>query len=165
MTDVQPLEMKIVVAPPPNFAAVKLVFPECVKPGVMFCYGDTIYNPSGVYVQPHLLAHEAIHSARQTVNYWQAADGREFPNWSPEEWWDRYLKEPQFRFSEELFAHVAEYRYLRDSTKSRATRREYLRVVAERLASPLYGSTVSMPEAMREIEHRLIDFDKRGGKP
>lgn len=130
--------MHIVVATPPNFEAIRAVFPEAAKPGVMFCWGDTIFSPSGDYIPAQLIAHEEVHQDQQVFI-------------GPEMWWASYLADPAFRFNQELPAHVAEYHEFVKYFKNRQMRRDYLRGVAERLSSPLYGSMVTFQEALDRI--------------
>ena len=50
--------MNIVNGRPPNFAKIAAAFELRRWPGAIFCYGDTIYNPSGAEITPALLAAE-----------------------------------------------------------------------------------------------------------
>lgn len=120
---------------PPLYDEIAAAFNLRRGSGVIFSFGARVYAPDGGTVPPEIMAHEAVHGARQ---------GRE-----PLEWWRRYIAEPRFRLAEEVPAHQAEYRYLLEHG-NRARRRAALRHVAERLASPLYGRIVgrSAAEAM-----------------
>src|SRR4051812_39011441 len=100
--------MEIVVARPPNFDAIVEVFPFAQNAGVIFTYGQTIYNPSAVSISPALKCHESVHAQRQGSNEEEIRA-----------WWERYLKEPMFRLEEELLAHRAEYRSFKGWTKDR----------------------------------------------
>lgn len=131
------LRMKMVKAYPPNFAKIREAFPTASRMhGVIFCYGDTVYNPGGVTLYEPILAHEAVHSRQQ---------GK-----SPEAWWDRYIAEPKFRFDQELEAHREEYQVAGRSL-TRNQRRQLLRGLAHRLSGPLYGKMVTKDEASRLI--------------
>lgn len=146
--------MNIVARKPPNFAQVSAAFPNASDYGVLFCFGDTIYNPSNVYIPPELIEHEAVHSARQLADYWKAKDGREWVGsaWTPDTWWKRYIEEPEFRFSEELFAHRAEMRaFVDEHGKKKIQCKRYLDLVAGRLSGPLYGSMTSIANAKKLI--------------
>lgn len=127
--------MKIVNAPPPNFAAIVAVFPRARRPGVVFTFGDTIYAPGrDADLSPWIVAHEAAHALRQGP--------------SPEVWWGRYLADPKFRFDEEVYAHRVEWRtWINMGPRSRHDRRGMMRVVAGRLSGPLYGELVSFSSA------------------
>lgn len=101
---------------------------------IIFAWGDTIYNPENTAIPPQLLAHEGVHGQRQ--------------GGAVEAWWRRYIEDPQFRFDEELPAHVEECRALLARCYNRKERRSCLAIVAKRFAAPLYG-VVSFKEARR----------------
>lgn len=130
--------MKIVKALPPNFQAIKAVFPMAIKPTVIFAYGDIIYNPSGKAIPPEIIAHEEVHGKRQL-------------EMGVELWWERYLTDKQFRYDEELLAHREEYKQHCKLYTSRAHRRSGLILIARRLCSPLYGSVVNMEKAKLDL--------------
>lgn len=130
--------MRIAISNPPNLAEVVARFPHVAKEkAVLFCYGDTIYNPSGVQIHPSILVHEQVHSVRQAGE--------------PERWWARYLEDDRFRLNEELPAHIAEYWWWKERTKNRDKLAPHLALISGRLASPLYGNMISLSDAMRAI--------------
>ena len=106
----------------------------------LFAYGDKIYNPGGINIPEWLIDHEKVH-AKQHEKFG-----------GPEAWWDRYLIDPEFRYHEELEAHQVEYRSFCLYNRDRNKRVRYLMLVARRLASPMYGSIVSLLEAKRRIK-------------
>ena len=113
--------MKIEIAKPPNFDDIVKVFPRATDPAVIFAYGDTIYNPSGGFVSPILIAHEEVHGVQQAHQ-------------TPEGWWANYLSSPQFRYAQELSAHAAELRaqYTRNRNEwFRALHRTAYRLIAD----------------------------------
>lgn len=125
---------------PPNFERIHAAFPEADKHGVLFAYGEAIYNPSGVILTPWLRAHEYRHCARQ----WQA---------DPEAWWEKYCTDDEFRYGEELIAHVEEYIVQAKATKDRNQRARLEMRTAARLVAPLYNYTPprSLNQAVRDI--------------
>jgi hypothetical protein len=137
--------MKIIRAYPPNFAQIARAFPAVKgRTGILYAYGQTIYNPSGIVVSPWLLAHEKVHSYRQ------CSPG------DPETWWDLYINNPAFRYDEELMAHRREYReYAKYHTP--ADTEKYLVFISQRLASRLYGSMTSEQEARDAITGACVD--------
>jgi hypothetical protein len=147
LIDLNCKEMNIVTAYPPNIAEIELVFPG-VKANlngakqIYFCYGNTIYNPSGRPLEKYIIAHEVLHSMQQ------ADTGVEM-------WWDRYLADPEFRFQQELEAHCVEYEQYRLENPGRAFRRRYIAILAERLSGPLYGRVVSKAQAMELIKEEV----------
>ena len=128
--------MRIVIDRPPNFARIAAVFDLRRYPGAIFCYGNTIFHPTGAPLSDALIAHESVHSMRQGND--------------PEAWWERYLADPAYRLAEEIPAHQAEWRTFCAGGYGRQERRRYLAVIAGRLASPLYGGIISASRA-REI--------------
>lgn len=126
--------MKIVEDYPPNIAMIEAALGPRRKPGTMFCYGETIYNPSGRPIPEPLIIHEGVHSARQ-----QEA--------GVDHWWARYVEDAPFRFDEETIAHMAEVRAFALQCRDRASRRIYARDAAKRLSGPLYGNIASFEDA------------------
>jgi hypothetical protein len=129
--------MKQIAGRPPNFEAILAAFPGAANPDVIFAYGDRVFVPSGRPLSPQLEAHEQVHLERQ------AGD--------PAAWWERYIADADFRFSEELLAHQAEYRAFDPDAMTRPQRRQCLAMLAERLSGPLYGGCVSFGEAKKLI--------------
>lgn len=129
---------------PPNFDQILASFPKAGEHGVLFAYGEHIYNPSGVHISQPLLAHEYKHCARQ----FQVG-----PNW----WWDQYLTDPEFRYTEELLAHVEEYRAELKTLKDRNLRAKVSMRTAARLVAPLYNYQPprTIKQAMRDLEALL----------
>jgi hypothetical protein len=128
---------------PPNFEAIRAVFPGACGEGVVFAYGNTIYNPSGLKLPPELVAHEIVHCERQLAM-------------GVEAWWDRYLVDGQFRFEEELLAHIAEFKSIMSkySYKKHAigrVRQKAIEHVAHKLAAPLYDRMVTVHQAITAI--------------
>lgn len=123
---------------PPNYAEICRVFPAARRPGVVFAYGDKIFVPSGIELSHDLKVHEAVHCIRQKEI------GVAF-------WWDKYLTDDRFRYHEELMAHRAEYRSMTRGNPNRNQRRAALKIVAQRLASPLYGGKGGWKKAADDI--------------
>ena len=132
--------MRIINQRPPNFGKIALAFPQAFGAGVIFAYWDTIYFPNGANcdLPEALLRHEQVHLQRQ-----QEMESAEL-------WWDRYIEDAEFRFNEELLAHVAEYEWHIENG-SRQQRRHALKEIAKRLSSPLYGRMVSRDQAETAI--------------
>lgn len=139
--------MKVIKAYPPNFVELTKVFPIKGRPGIIYAYGDRIYNPSGVNITPWIAAHEEVHCHRQkTLTYSDIQGG------GVEDWWDRYIVDTEFRFHEELLAHKAEWKKYREVMNILGKDGGYIDIVAKRLSSPLYGSLVSFERAKELIE-------------
>jgi hypothetical protein len=126
----------VVEAEPPNIEEIKKVFDVENRP-VLFAWNDRIYNPKGVHISEYLMAHEAVHLHRQYG--------------APRTWWDRYIRDPQFRLEEEIEAHRAEYNSYCEHHKDRNARAVFLHHLATRLSGPLYGDLVDIFTARRAI--------------
>lgn len=136
--------MSVIVARPPNFELILKAFPSADKPGVIFAYGDHIYNPTGGNIPPALLAHEEVHLLRQ-----HRPSG-------PNGWWLQYIDDAEFRYREELAAHVAEFRAQAPGI-DRNLRAKLLTSTAARLCAPLYNYQPprSLNQAIRDIRQEL----------
>jgi len=128
--------MMIVVANPPNIDAIDAVFHVKGKPGVIFTYGQTLYNPSGTHISEPLKAHELAHMGQQE---------------NPDSWWTRYLVDMEFRLDQELEAHKAEYRRYCELHADRNMRNSFLTGIAARLSGPLYGWLIKYSAARSAI--------------
>lgn len=138
---------------PPNIERISEVFPAVgyavaaagtsSQQGILFAYGEDIYNPAGIRISYALMRHEYRHCARQ----WQA---------NPEAWWEKYLTDDEFRYEEELIAHVDEYLAQAKNTKDRNARARLEMSTAARLVAPLYNYQPprSLTQAVRDI-HKL----------
>lgn len=135
----------IIIARPPNFERILKAFPDAGNYGVLFAYGDSVFNPSGITIPHALLAHEGIHLIRQR-------DGE-----TADSWWEKYIADAEFRYTEELFAHVAEYRVLDAFLMDRNQRARLLQSTAMRLIAPLYQypDYFTMIKAMRDLRWEL----------
>lgn len=128
---------------PPNFPEVVAAFPAAKQKGVVFTYGDTVYNPSKVDICKSLMAHEEVHAKRQT---------------NPVVWWDLYIRDAKFRFKEEALAHQREYQVATEGL-GRPLRRRTLASIAKRLCSPLYGGLLGFEEAKRIVQGGEAEVD------
>lgn len=139
--------MKIIKDKPPNWADIVKVFPSVSKtPTVVFAYGEVIYSPSSETLPEAILAHEKVHSDRML----------ELPG-GPEEWWQRYLSDIQYRFEEELLAHCIEFEVL-SKGQPRNARRAFLKHVSDKLSSPIYGPMCNRAFAKESIKQLLEDI-------
>ncbi len=135
-------DLKIEIANPPNFEQILAAFPSAGQTGVIFAYGDTIYNPSNIVVSAPLLAHEEVHGYRQRM-----------PIREIEAWWTHYIADPEFRYGEELLSHAAEYRAQLRFVHDRNERVKLVMRTAQRLLAPLYnyGKTKSLNQAISDL--------------
>jgi hypothetical protein len=141
--------MEIKVEYPPNIELIKKHFP--LKPGVVFTYGASIYNPDNGFIDEALFYHEMTHSLQQGKN--------------PEAWWLRYLAEPDFRFVQELEAYQNQYQRFCQLEKDRNKQARFLSRIAWDLSSPLYGKICSLSEARQAIKDNVKFKLNRGNTP
>lgn len=146
LSDVLRVKMESIPRKPPHWQEIVHIFPQVEHhAGVLFAWGDKIYNPSNIPISHQLEAHECTHSLQQ----------KEIG--TPEEWWQLYLISRSFRFAQELEAHRIELEAY-NQIASRPFRRRYFNQVADRLASPLYGKLVTIRKAKDLLfEGRTID--------
>lgn len=128
--------MNIIRGFPPNYELLASIFPIRGR-ATLFAWGDSIYATNNAEIRPQKIAHEFVHSVRQK-------------RIGIESWWDRYIAEKDFRFAEEVAAHIAEYLALCEGV-GRGARRAGLTIIARQLASPIYGGLISCERAKRVI--------------
>lgn len=126
---------QIIKSLPPNFSDIVKVFPMARGVNVIFAHYPNIYT-RGHGLTPELVAHESVHLERQK-------------EMGVKDWWAKYLSDPQFRYDEELLAHVAEYKHLCTMLSVAAKREKALKHVTNKLASGLYNHMVT-PKMARE---------------
>lgn len=127
---------------------IRKAFPDR-PPGVVYAFGDTIYNPSGVILSPPLIAHESEHGWRQDHFF----DG-------PEVWWRSYLEDVEFRFREEVQAHAIEY--LAQDPRDRNQRAFLLMSTVNRLLAPFYayGNSITRQDATASLRKAIRGIGK-----
>jgi len=130
--------MKIINEPPPQklLDAIRAAGMDPDLSKTFFTYGDIIYNPGGVEIQPSVLEHEEVHCDQQK-SYQGGVDG----------WWGRYLVDPLFRVQQEAEAYGMQYRFLCAHHKDRNRRVRILMELAAMLAGPMYGRTINRQAA------------------
>lgn len=129
--------MKIIDDYPPNYKEIADTFNLTGRPGIVFTYGDVLYNPSGAKIDLHLMKHEETHMHEQRKI------GRDA-------WWKRYLVDQEFRLEQELKAYRAQHKCLKQNYP-RDYRRLVTQQIAKDLSSKMYGNIVTKEEAKRLI--------------
>lgn len=117
--------MNIIKGPPPNFSQILKALPKANTPGTIFAYYPNVYVLGHSNISDALKAHESVHFKQQK-------------NIGVDKWWDQYLVDKNFRFDQELQAHIAEYKYILEHG-ARAERRQAMKTIVNRLSSPLYS--------------------------
>lgn len=136
-------DFKVVIGKPPVFDMVALAFQ--INPiNALFCYGKTIYNPSGMIIPQYLIEHEKVHMEQQGFTDQGAAL-----------WWGKFLRDPEFRINQEAQAYGRQYQFMCETMKQYhgIDAKLHLRSeLARILAGPLYNYCVSHSEAMGLIK-------------
>lgn len=123
---------------PPMYEEIAAAFPHVSERfGVVYTWGDTIYNPSGVQLPKDLVAHEEVHMKQQADD--------------PAGWWRRYIANAEFRLSQEVAAYQRQYKVFCEVQRDKNLRLRKLMTLSADLASPIYGFVITRDRAMREI--------------
>ena len=129
--------MKTVNEYPPNYEQIKNTF-ELHK-GIVFTYGDTIYNPDSGFIDEFLMEHEKTHSIQQQ-------------KFGIVEWWNNYLTDVSFRLTQEIEAYQKQYKKAGEHL-GRNQLFNFLKKISIDLSSAMYGNIISFDEAMDKIKN------------
>ena len=135
--------MQVVQENPPFIDELGNVFrlPE----GAVFTFGEVIYNPSGNIISKPLMKHEEHHSRQQGID--------------PQAWWERYLKDSDFRLAQEVPAYQLQYREAKKYIKDKNSLFQYVLNLANDLSSQMYGNCITKSEAIKVIMAKdLVEF-------
>ena len=132
--------MKILKENPPN---LEEILDSGMRPHqfVVYTYGDTLYNPSGVDIPDHLMCHEETHTVQQGAD--------------PEAWWKRYMFDPLFRVAQEAEAYARQYDFICHSVRDRNQRNRILIDLSRSLASPIYGHVLTPSASYTLIKGKI----------
>ncbi len=122
--------MRIVQEYPPNIDLIKANF-NIVGKDIVFAYGDTIYSPAGLSLSQDLIVHEMKHIEQQKGE--------------PDDWWDLYISNSDFRLEQEVEAYKAQLQSYKGDRYKLAWK------LAKDLSSETYGNLVSIEEALNLI--------------
>lgn len=130
---------------PPNYEEICKTLSPNDK--TVFTYGQTLYVPhipEDMELPPDLMVHEEIHAKQQT---------------NPVEWWNKYLSDQDFRFSQELEAYAAQWNYVNNLEVKRAGKEKFLDMIARDLSGEMYGNLFSHGEAQSKIRSSAKHLD------
>lgn len=122
----------IVGEKPPNWEILEKKF-KVKWENVVVTYGDCVY--SAKQIPPDLVVHESVHVRQQGDN--------------PKEWWDKYLKDKEFRLNQELEAYKEQTIYIRKKVKDRNLQYRCIHKLASDLSGEMYGKCISFHEAYK----------------
>ena len=134
-------QIKISSEKPPQWIldAVKKQFDVNWEDNVIFTYGDLITSSRGE-MREDLMAHEPYHTQQQSK-----FGGKD-------KWWKEYLKNPEFRYKQELEAYRKQYKWTQKNVRDRNESFQYLMHYARSLAGPMYGNISDVNQALKEIK-------------
>lgn len=137
--------MKILIEKPPIYNNLSAVFP--LHRGIIFAYGDTIYNPDDVRLSDDLIVHESVHIKQQGGTI----EGAEL-------WWSKYMRDENFRLEQEIEAYAHQYNFICRKMQDKRNRFKLLKRMAEILSGPSYGSCVSLSGALLKIKEKASNI-------
>lgn len=127
--------MKILKEKPPIYDKCVEKFGVDWEDGVIFTYGENIYCKNDL--PENKIVHESVHIKQQGDN--------------PDEWWERYFNDTEFRLVQEVEAYRAETQWANYKIRDRNNRMRLIMQNAKDLSSPMYGSIISFQEALKNI--------------
>lgn len=116
----------------PLLKRYKKVFPE-IEEHTIFAYDGVIYTDQEL--PKHLIVHETRHLRQQEAM-------------GLEKWVDKYLTDVSFRLQMEVEAYQVQVRSIADREHRNKVRIQSARA----LSSPLYGSIITMEEALKLLK-------------
>ncbi len=124
---------------PPN---IDLILASGLKPNeqTRYCYGDTIYNPSGKELTPDIELHESIHAKQQGDN--------------PDQWWYNYLTDKNFRLEQELEAYAHQLNFIKEHIKDKELFKWGKDKMVEALSDGSYNLGLSFGEAESKLRNK-----------
>jgi hypothetical protein len=114
-------------------------FPDADSKQIWITFNKTIWTPGGITFD--LFQHEMIHMGQQK-NFFKAI-------W----WWVKYIKNPKFRYSQELPAYKKQYEVLVKDIHDRNDRIRLLEKVASVMAGKSYKHMVDYQTVVRDLEY------------
>jgi hypothetical protein len=108
-----------------------------ITESTIFVFEDTIYTNNPIPYD--IMFHERIHLAQQKKH-------------GAKNWINNYIKDKQFRLAQEVEAYREQLKFVLKETKDRQEYAHILTESATNLSSPLYGSLISYPEAIKILK-------------
>jgi len=105
--------------------------------GVIFTVGQNIHCVFEIPMD--YIVHEQTHIRQQA-------------KMGVEKWWDKYFRDNEFRFSQELEAYRTQYQYIKKNQKNKQVVFKFLKKYAEDLSGTMYGNICSFNEAILSIK-------------
>jgi len=128
--------MKISNEYPPNIEDIRKVLK--LHEGIVFTYGDTLYNPSGAHIGTDLMRHEETHTVQQEKI-------------GVKDWWKKYLSDSAFRVSQETEAYRNQYDAAKKMIRDKNALYLFRRQIATWLSGEMYGNSITFNDAFDSI--------------
>lgn len=122
----------------PIYDTIMTTFEGIDPKRVVITYYPNIYYLGNGLLSPDVLHHEKIHLTQQG-------------ELGVEKWWDLYLKDENFRLTQEIEAYKAQYTFLYNRVKDRNARAKMLDKLAGDLSGHMYGNILDKNKAMQII--------------
>lgn len=101
---------------------------------ICYTYGEICYSPREL--TRDLLVHESVHTEQQGSNL--------------DAWWKRYGTDVEFRYSQELEAYRAQYKYIL-AVKGKGQAFICAKRFAGDMSAPMYGNMCTFNKALQDI--------------
>lgn len=136
--------MAVIHSYPPNINEINLVLPTSDKN--VFSYYPDVYVPSGKELDPDLMLHENIHLEQQKAI-------------GVENWWRKYLTDPQFRLEQELASFSAQLTYGKKVYPTKVSD-QMKHDFASLLSGSQYQTGLTYQEAEAALRRKTREFEK-----
>jgi len=133
-------DVKVIHDYPPVWGSVCKAF-QIIPKYAVFSYGDCVYNPSGQHLPDDIIEHEKVHLRQQKYSREEASL-----------WFGKFLREPEFRISQEIEAYAEQYKYLCKQFSDRNKRFKVLHNLGSIMSGPIYNKCITCSEAMERIK-------------
>lgn len=127
---------------PPNFEILNAIFP--VNETSLYAYAPDIYSPFSKDIQEDRKIHEMVHVERQK---------------DPRQWWEEYIRNPQFRLEEEIVAYATQYLAVKKVYPAKQSK-EALNEFAHSL-SGMYNLNITYDQAHTKIRKRAESLNRK----
>jgi hypothetical protein len=104
---------------------------------ICYTYGAICFSPR--VLTRDLIVHESVHTTQQGGKI--------------DEWWERYGDDVEFRYSQELEAYRAQYKYILAQT-NKSTAFNHAKRFAGDMSSAMYGDMCTYNRALQDILHK-----------
>lgn len=130
--------MKIIYKKPLFWFLVRLFFSNAKWGEVILTFNGKIYSRD--VIRRDLIIHEGVHWLQQKSFIGSCI------------WWIHYCFSKEFRLSQEIPAHQAQYKEICLLIKDRNNQSKILRQLGESLSSPVYGNIIDLKDAIKIIK-------------